>query len=116
MKPEEEYEEKLGELCREELEWVEEKYEMDKMDPWLNGYRNALVTVLRSADRRGEEKMKPEDKENVQVVTRRLVKAWLELRQVISTLPEGEDVERLRKGKAKIEDGLGVILLSLEVQ
>jgi hypothetical protein len=60
--------------------------------------------------------MNEEERANVKVVTRRLVKAWLELRHVISTLPEGEDVERLRKGKTKIEDGLGVILLSLEEQ
>ena len=60
--------------------------------------------------------MNKEEKDNVHVVTTRLVEGWLNLRAVIKTLPEGEDVERLEKGKAMIEDGLGVILLSLEVQ
>jgi hypothetical protein len=60
--------------------------------------------------------MNEEERENMAVVTRRLMKAWLELRHVISTLPEGEDVERLIEGKTKIEDGLGVILLPLEEQ
>jgi hypothetical protein len=58
--------------------------------------------------------MKPEEEENVQVVTTRLVNGWLNLNAVIKTLPEGEDVEHLRKAKAIIEDGLVVLLLLLE--
>ena len=60
--------------------------------------------------------MNKEERDNVHVVIIRLVEGWLNLRAVIATLPEGEDVDRLRKGKAMIEDGLGVVLLSLEVK
>ena len=72
--------------------------------------------IIRIKESGGKKKMNTEERENVRVVTTRLVKAWLELRQVIYTLPEGEDVERLIKGKALIEAGLGIILLSLEAQ
>jgi len=34
----------------EEVEWAEEVYKEDKMDPWINGFRNALRTVLRKEE------------------------------------------------------------------
>ena len=83
----------------------EEEEEEERFDP-----------IIRIKESGGKKKMNTEERENVHVVTTRLVKAWLELRQVIYTLPEGEDVERLIKGKALIEAGLGIILLSLEAQ
>lgn len=49
MKTEEDIE--IGELCREELAWAEKAYDEDPMDAWINGYRNALRTILRHANR-----------------------------------------------------------------
>ena len=60
--------------------------------------------------------MNKEERDKVHVVTSRLIGDWLKLREVIATLPEGEDTDHLIKGKSKIEDGLSTILLSLEVR
>lgn len=37
---------------KEELEWAEKIYEEDRTDPWANGYRNALRTILKEGDER----------------------------------------------------------------
>jgi len=52
----EEKEREIGEIIRNNLVWVEKRYEMDPMDCWINGYRTALHTVLREANRRHKEK------------------------------------------------------------
>jgi hypothetical protein len=51
MKTEEGKNMEIGELCREELAWIEKLYDENPLDPWIKGYRNALRTVLRHANR-----------------------------------------------------------------
>lgn len=45
-------EKEIGEILREELAWAEKVYEETPMDPWINGFRTALRTVLREANRK----------------------------------------------------------------
>ena len=39
----------IRKIVEEELVWAEKVYEGDHMDCWINGYCNALRTVLRKA-------------------------------------------------------------------
>lgn len=41
----------IGKILREELAWAEKVYEEIPVDPWINGFRTALRTVLREANR-----------------------------------------------------------------
>ena len=41
----------IEECIHKVLAWVEKRYEEDPMDCWINGYRNALHTVLRAVAR-----------------------------------------------------------------
>ena len=48
----------IGEILREELAWAEKIYEENTMDPWVNGFRTALRTVLREANKKASEEVK----------------------------------------------------------
>lgn len=43
-------EKEIEKSLREELVWAEKAYEETPMDPWINGFRTALRTVLREAN------------------------------------------------------------------
>lgn len=45
----------LETILREELVWAEKVCEEMPMDPWINGFRTALRTVLREANRKVSE-------------------------------------------------------------